>query len=204
MNAQKSTFNRNLSVILVVLFVLSLAGLVYPELVASGGDIQWPMILINLLLLSIPLILLYGSIYVLVIAGREHAALGQVSPSLAKIIHWALRVAAIVIIVFISLFSLDVFETQASPLELLGCLLIHNLPALVLLVLLFLAWKRPAVGFVAFLSFAVLFIIFFVRSIFGLPNLLLFVFPILLVAGLFYADWKWLTPLPRPNLEEVP
>jgi len=50
-------------------------------------------------------------------------------------------------------------------------------------------------------NLSVILVVLFVLS---LPNLLLFVFPILLVAGLFYADWKWLTPLPRPNLEEVP
>ena len=98
------------------------------------------------------------------------------------------------IIFFVGLFSLDVFEMQATPLELLGGFLMHNIPTLVLLALLILAWKRPAVGFVAFLAAAALFIIFFVRSIYALPNLVLFVLPTLLIAGLFYADWKWLEP----------
>jgi hypothetical protein len=38
-----------------------------------------------------------------------------------------------------------------------------------------------------------------VRSIFALQNLLLFVFPILFVASLFYADWKWLKPQYSPG-----
>jgi hypothetical protein len=133
---------------------------------------------------------------VLVVAWREHNTLGQVSPRLAKIIHWAPRVAAILIIFFVALFSLDVFEMQAAPLELLGGFLMHNIPSIGMLVLLIFAWRRPAVGFVAFLAAAVLFAIFFVRGIYSLPNLLLFVFPILLVALLFYADWKWLVPQP--------
>ena len=138
--------------------------------------------------------LLYGGIYVLVIAWREHATLGQVSAPLTKIIHWAPRVAAILIIFFISLFSLDVFEMKASPLELLVGFLMHNLPSIGLLVLLIFAWKRPVVGFVAFLVAAALFAVFIVRSIYALSNLLLFVIPILLVSCLFYADWKWLKP----------
>jgi hypothetical protein len=150
--------------------------------------------LLNILLLSIPLVLLYGSIYVLVVAWREHSTIGQVTPRLSKIIHWAPRLASILIIFFISLFSLDVFDMEASPLELLGGFLIHNIPSIVLLVLLIFAWKRPALGFVAFLVAGALFAIFFVRGIYALPNLLLFVFPILLVAGLFYVDWKWLKP----------
>lgn len=192
MDAQKSHFNRYLLAILVFLFVLSLAALIYPELAAGGATVQWWMLLLNLLLLSIPLILLYGSIYVLTIAWREHTTLGQINPRLAKIIYWAPRLAAIAIILFISLFSLDVFETPGSALELLGGLLIHNLPSLVMLAVLIVAWKWPAVGFVAFLALGVLFILFFVRSIDALPNLLIFVLPILLIAGLFYADWRWL------------
>ena len=39
---------------------------------------------------------------------------------------------------------------------------------------------------------AAAFTLFFVRDIRALPNLVLFVFPILLVASLFYADWRWL------------
>jgi len=196
MDTRKSQFNRILLIILVILYVLSIAAFSYAEWAAGPEFVQWWMMLLNILILSIPLVLLYGSIYVLVVAWREHSALGQVNPRLAKIIHWAPRLAAILIIFFVGLFSLDVFEMEASPLELLGGLLIHNIPSIVMLVLLIFAWKRPVVGFVAFLAAAALFAIFFVRDIYALPNLLLFVFPILLVAFLFYADWKWLTPQP--------
>jgi len=61
-----------------------------------------------------------------------------------------------------------------------------------MLVLLVFAWKRPALGFVAFLAAAAVFAIFFVRDLYDLPNVLLFVLPLLLVAFLFYADWRWL------------
>ena len=194
MDTQKSQFNRILLIILAVLFVLTIAAFSYANWVTDPEFMEWWMMLLNIPILSIPLVLLYGSIYVLVIAWREHSTTGQVSPRLAKIIHWGPRVAAILIIVFISLFSLDVFEMQASPLELLGGFLIHNIPSIGMLVLLLFAWKRPVIGFVAFLAAAALFTIFFVRDIYALPNLLLFVFPILLVAFLFYIDWKWLEP----------
>jgi hypothetical protein len=188
-------------VILVVLYLLTVAAFVYAEWSSNPQDVQWSMVLLNILILSIPLVLLYGSIYVLVVAWREHAALGQVNPRLAKIIHWAPRIAAIAIIFFVSLFSFDVFEMQASPLELLGAFLIHNIPSIAMIVLLLFAWKRPAVGFVAFLIAALLFALIFVRSIDSLPSLILFVFPILLVAFLFYADWKWLVPVPPPQID---
>lgn len=196
MEPQKSNFNRILLAILVVLYLLAIAAFSYANWAADPHFMQWWMTLLNALILSIPLVLLFGSIYVLVIAWRERSAIGQVSPRLAKIIHWAPRVASILIIFFISLFSLDVFEADAPPLEILGGFIIHNIPSIVMLVLLIFAWKRPAVGFVAFLLVAALFSIRFVRSLDSLPSLLLFGFPLLIVAFLFYADWKWLAPQP--------
>jgi uncharacterized membrane protein YidH (DUF202 family) len=194
MDTQRPQSNRVLLIVLVVLYVLTLAAFNYANWAAAPDLMEWWMPLVNSALLSIPLVLLYASIYVLVVAWREHVARGQINPRLAKIIHWAPRVAAILIILFISLFSLDVFEMEASPLELLGGFLIHNIPAIAMLALLFLAWKRPAVGFLAFLFAGALFAFFFVRDVESLPNLVVFVFPLLLIAGLFYADWKWTQP----------
>ena len=194
MNTQSSQFSRIALIILVSLYVLTIAGFSYANWSADPQSTEWWMVVVNFVVLSIPLVLLYGSIYVLLIAWRERTSLGQINPRLEKIIYWAPRIAAITIIIFVGLFSLDVFEEEASPFELLSGFLIHNIPSIVMLLLLIFAWKRPAVGFVAFLVVAILFALFFVRNLEMLPNLLLFVFPLLLIAGLFYADWKWLQP----------
>lgn len=194
MQPQPSRFSRILSIVLVILYVLSLAVLNYANWAADPDFMQPWMLVVNILILSIPLVLLYGAIYVLLVGWRERSTLGKVSPRLARIIHWAPRVAALLIIFFVGLFSLDVFGTGAPPLEVLAAFLMHNLPSLVMLVLLVFAWKRPVVGFVAFLIAAVAFAALFVRDLYALPNLLLFVLPILLVASLFYADWQWLKP----------
>ncbi len=192
MNTEKSQFNRNLLIALAILFLLTQAVIFYPALANDPGQPEWWMVLLNMLIISVPLVLLYGSIYMLVVAWREHALSGKIEPRLSKIIHWAPRIAAILIIGFMGLFSFDVFETQASPLELLGGFLIHNIPSIAMIALLVVAWKRPAVGFVAFLLFGAIFAILFVRDFYALPNLLLFVLPTLLIACLFYIDWKWL------------
>ena len=175
-----------------ILFLLTLAALNYANWAAGPGFMQWWMLLLNILILSIPLVLLYGSIYVLVMGWHERSTFGKVSPRLAKIIHWAPRIAALLIIFFVGLFSLDVFGTGAPPLQVLVGFLMHNLPSIAMLVLLIFAWKRPVVGFVAFLIAAAAFAALFVRDLYALPNLLLFVLPILLIASLFYADWQWL------------
>jgi hypothetical protein len=194
MDTQKSPFNRNLLLILAVLYVLTIAAFSYANWAADPEFMKWWMLLTNILILSIPLVLLYGSIYVLIVGWREYSTHKQVSPRLAKIIHWSPRVATILIIFFVSLFSLDVFDMDASPIEILGGFLIHNIPSIAMLVLLIFAWNRPVVGFAAFLAAALLFFFFFVRNINSLPNIILFVLPILLIAGLFYADWQWRKP----------
>lgn len=203
MEPHKSLFNRILLVILVLLYLFTVAVFSYTEWAANPEFTQVWMILLNIPILSIPLLLLCGSIYVLVVAWRERTAFGQVSPRLAKIIHWAPRIASILIILFISLFSLDVFEMEASPLELLGGFLMHNIPSILLIVMLVFAWRRPVVGFVAFLAAAALFTIFFVRNLDSLPALLLVVFPILLIALLFYADWKWVELQPPVRIDKT-
>ncbi len=101
MDTQKSQFNRILLIILAVLYLLTLAAFIFANYAAEPDFQTWWKLLLNIPILSIPLVLLYGSIYVLVIAWREHSTLGQVNPRLAKIIHWAPRVAAILIISYL-------------------------------------------------------------------------------------------------------
>jgi hypothetical protein len=192
MDMQKSHYQRNLLITLVVLFVLSLAAFVYTVWAAERAHMAGWEMLLNIPILSIPLILIFGSVYVLLMGWHEHSTLGRISPHLAKIIHWTPRIASILIILFMGLFSLDVFGEGGTPLQVLGAFLMHNIPAIVMLLLLIFAWKRPEVGFVAFLVVAVAFTIFFVRDFYAVSNLLLFVLPVLLIASLFYADWKWL------------
>lgn len=203
MDTQISHFKRNLVVVLVLLYLLSIAAFTYLNIAAEPGRTDWWMHLLNVPILSIPLVLLYGSLYVLLMGWRERSIQGSIDPRLARIIHLAPRAAAILIILFIGLFSLDVFEMQAPPLELLAGFLIHNIPSILMLILLAFAWKRPVVGFVAFLIAAAAFALFFVRDIRALPNLVLFVFPILLIASLFYADWRWLPAQLPPGKKQL-
>ena len=190
-NAQS---NRTLAIVLIIMYLISISGFIYLQIQEdmAGRDI-W-MILVNALIVSIPLVLVFGAIYILITAWQEHKSTGQVNPRLAKIIRWAPRVASIMIIFFLTLFSLDVFDGSASWLEMLGGFIMHSLPSIVLILLLIFAWKRPLVGFWAFLIFGVLFGLRFVRDIYSITNMLFFVFPFLLISGLFYIDWKWLSP----------
>lgn len=199
MAAQISRFNRILIILMIVLYLISLGVFTYLNWSVEPEHVLW-MHAVNALILSIPLVLFYGSIYVLISAWREHKLTGQINPRLAKVIHWAPRVAAILIIFFVSLFSLDVFGMEGTPLELLGGFLIHSIPSIVMILMLVFAWRRPAVGFIAFLIAGGFFLRFVILGG-DLAHFLLFSGPLLLISALFYADWRWFKPQPSTSLD---
>jgi hypothetical protein len=198
MATQFSRFNRLLMILMIILYLLSLGGFSYANWQADPQPMLW-MFLVNAVILSIPLVLFYGSVYVLISAWREHAQIGQISPRLARVIHWAPRIAAILIIFFVSLFSLDVFGMDGTPLELLAGFLIHSLPSIFMILMLLLAWRRPLAGFIAFLLAGLFFLRFIIFDL-NLGHFLLFSGPLLLIAALFYADWRWMSRAPSAVL----
>jgi len=190
MEIKGSHFNRNLLIILSIMCVLTVLSMSIAEWMSSSGTVPVVMVVLNGLILLIPLVLLFGAIYILAVGWREYRSQGKIRIRLSRLIQWAPRIASILIILFLTLFSFDVFSGNATFWQMVGGFLVHNLPGIVLLILLIFAWKRPIVGFVSFFIFALAFTAFFVRSLLS-PNLLFFVLPILLIAFLFYADWRW-------------
>lgn len=192
---RSSTFNWILVSVLVLLYLVSLTMFISANI--RAGDSAWWQILLSSLILSIPLILLYGLIGVLIVAARQRG-LGQIDPRLSKVIYWSPRVAGILIILFVSLFALDVFE-EGRPLgEMLLAFLMHMLPSLIMALLLAIAWRWEWVGFAGFLLAS----LFFMRTLFMSFNqpgavssafgmFLLFAGPLLLIALLFGANWRW-------------
>ncbi|MDD4012081.1 MAG: hypothetical protein PHI83_08035 [Sphaerochaetaceae bacterium] len=75
------------------------------------------------------------------------------------ILHWLPRLLAILFICFLALFSLDVLESEGSAMEIAGGLLMHNIPSIILLVLLIIAWKREYAGAICFFCAGVVYII---------------------------------------------
>lgn len=175
---------------LALLYLAPLAFFLMMEGRASGAPIG--RLVGNGLLLSIPLLALCAMIYVLATAARQVRAGGALDRRLVGGVYWAPRLAGIAIILFISLFALDVF-TPGIPLdELLLGLLMHLIPSIGLAVILALAWKWEWIGFWFFLLAALLFTLTFLRdALMGLGNMILFSGPLLLIALLFGANWRW-------------
>jgi hypothetical protein len=106
-----------------------------------------------------------------------------------KILFWAPRILAILYIVFISLFALDVFGEDYGFLVTIWALLMHLIPSFVLLAGLLIAWKRPFAGGMFFLLLALLFTVFF--HTYRRPDaFMLLTFPLLLLGALFLLDSK--------------
>jgi hypothetical protein len=193
MAAEISRFNRLLLILMIALYLISLAAFSYLNWIVETEHVLW-ILMLNALILSLPLVLFYGAAYILISAWHEQRLAGEIGPRLSRVIHWAPRIAAMVIIFFISLFSLDVFEMEGTPLELIGAFIIHSLPSIFLIVLLVFAWQRPVVGFVAFLIAGLFFFRFVILGR-DLRHFLLFSGPLLLISALFYIDWRWLKPM---------
>ena len=76
-----------------------------------------------------------------------------------KIIFWIPRILAILFILFLSLFALDVFE-EYSGLVMLLAFLLHMIPSFLLIIMLVVAWKWEIVGGWILLAFGIGFTMF--------------------------------------------
>ena len=74
------------------------------------------------------------------------------------VVYWVPRILSIMFILFLTLFSLDVFSPGLSAWEIAIGLFMHNIPALALALVLIISWKREIVGGIAFILAGVLYI----------------------------------------------
>lgn len=65
-------------------------------------------------------------------------------------LYWVPRVLGIVMILFLALFSFDVFDMEGTLWEKIGGFLIHNIPSFILIVLLVISWRWEWVGAVGY------------------------------------------------------
>jgi hypothetical protein len=103
------------------------------------------------------------------------------------VLRWAPRILSIVFVLFLSLFSLDVFEPGRSIPWIVAAFLIHNIPSFSLAAIVFVAWKRPVAGGIFFLLAGLSFTLFF-GTYSSLPEFLLVSFPVFLVGALYLLD----------------
>ncbi len=83
---------------------------------------------------------------------------------ISKFIFWVPRLLAILFILFLVMFSLDIFEGNYGFWGTIFGLLVHNLPALILLIVLIISWKHELIGAVIFSLGGLVYIISLVMS----------------------------------------
>lgn len=114
---------------------------------------------------------------------------------LNKFIYWAPRILSIAFILFLALFSLDVFDSNFGFWGTILGLLIHNIPSFVLTAILILSWKREIIGAVAFIIAGFAYISLLLMN----PNFewymiswsMIIAGPAFLIGFLFLKNWEY-------------
>lgn len=113
--------------------------------------------------------------------------------TLDKLIYWTPRILSIMFILFLALFSLDVFEPGMSIGQMLIGFFMHNIPSMVLAAVLIIAWKYEIVGGIAYILAGLLYIfMLFFRNQFQLYMIswsLTIAGPAFFIGALFLAGW---------------
>ena len=78
---------------------------------------------------------------------------------IGKFIYWTPRILGIIFILFLMIFSLDVFEPGLTIWQIVIGLFMHNIPALFLSVVLIISWKHEIVGGIVFILAGLLYIL---------------------------------------------
>lgn len=69
-----------------------------------------------------------------------------------RFVFWTPRILIILFALFLAIFSLDVFELASNAGELAMGLFMHNIPSLVLLLMLLISWKYDVIGAAVFMT----------------------------------------------------
>jgi hypothetical protein len=115
-----------------------------------------------------------------------------------RLLFWSPRILAIAFAIFLSIFALDVFDEVHGFWLTVLALLIHLMPVGVFVAILIAAWRWEWIGAAGFTVLAALYVGFVLPRhlhwavVLGIPV------PLLVIAGLFLADW--ILQLRRPRL----
>ncbi len=71
--------------------------------------------------------------------------------NISKFVYWTPRILGIVFVCFLTLFSLDIFEMKLNFWNTVVGLFMHNIPAMILIVVLIISWKYEIVGGIVFI-----------------------------------------------------
>jgi hypothetical protein len=106
-----------------------------------------------------------------------------------KVLYWTPRIIGILAILFMMMFSMDCFGEYDSFSKQLTCFFMHNTPAFICVIVLFIAWKWELIGGVIFILAFIAGTVFF-NSFSGNWGSLIVISPFLITGILFITDYR--------------
>jgi hypothetical protein len=113
---------------------------------------------------------------------------------LKQFLFWTPRVLGVLFVAFLSLFALDVFGEGSGLGGTILALVMHLIPALLVLAALVLAWRREAVGGILLIVLGTWYLL---NTSNHLDWCLVISGPLFLIGGLFLADRAYRPPFRR-------
>lgn len=185
-------FKRGLVIVLAVLFLVSLAGIMIAPILLGGEEFKTWELILNSLLIAIPIGILLALTGILIMANYRHQQHQEFNSRLAKWLYWSPRICSILLVAFMSLFALDVFQEGLSLREMLLAFLMHMLPMITLAIVVVIAWRWEWVGAVIFgLAGVLISILTFRNGMQGVATILSIGAPLLMVGLCFWANARW-------------
>lgn len=111
-------------------------------------------------------------------------------------IYWTPRIFSIIFLLFLAMFSLDIFGNGYSFWETVLGLFMHNLPVFILAILLIIAWKHEWVGAIAFILSGLLYVTWLIINSmisgewYRLSWSFIIAGPAIAVGILFWINWR--------------
>ncbi|WP_022669011.1 DUF7670 domain-containing protein [Desulfospira joergensenii] len=103
-----------------------------------------------------------------------------------KILYWSPRGLSVLLILFLSMFALDVFNEGVGISEIFFALMMHLIPTLCLVVALCVAWRWEFIGACIFIFLALFLLLTSRGEAWFISG------PLLLIGVLFLLNWKYL------------
>jgi hypothetical protein len=116
-----------------------------------------------------------------------------------KVLYFAPRILSILFICFLALFSFDVFQPGLGTGEIAIAFFIHNIPAIILTIILIIAWKKEIVGAIGFGGAGLFYLGFIIframkyqqlTGAFLISSLAAIALPAIVIGILFLINWK--------------
>jgi O-antigen ligase len=109
-------------------------------------------------------------------------------PTSTQLLVWAPRLLGLALCLFLGLFALDAFDERQNLARSLADFAIHLLPALILVPIVLLSWRRPWIGGIVFIAVAVLYATALARG--RLDWIAVIAGPLFVVGLLFLWSWR--------------